>query len=253
MAMWTLDALLRVTDSEFEELVAALWADMGQEIVRAPMSGHDKAIDVIARTRTQPHITTCIQAKRYQPTNRVGVREIREYASLLRRAEIDVVAVVTTSSFTLDAVQEAAEHGVKLIDGDGLLGMLSASGLTAPSDRAQAVIQLTQQEPPQPPATECPTEARIRRWWPWIGVGFGWTVVMTSLALLAFGLRSDMNPLDTVVSFAVFFVMGAFMLAINYKTIWSRSGRSKGWLIKPTQENGGRTPRAESHPRPKRK
>jgi len=242
-----------MSDGEFEELVAALWADMGQEIVRAPMGGHDKAIDVIAQTRTQPQITTCIQAKRYQPANRVGVREIREYASLLRRAEIDVVVIVTTSSFTRDAAQEAAEHGVKLIDGHGLVRMLSGSRLPSPSDGAQAATQPVQQEPPQPPATESRSEPRTRPWWPWIGVGFGWTLVLVGLFVFAVALRVNVGLLDKAAPVAVFFGLGALILGINYKTIWSRSGRSKGWLIKPTQENDVCAPRAESHPRPKRK
>jgi len=169
--MWTLSALLARTDSEFEALMADLWSAMGYELLRGPVGGADTGIDVLVRTRTRPQITVCIQAKRYQPPTRVGVREIREYASLLHRADIDVVTVVTTSSFTAEAEREAAEHGVKLIDGSELLSLLSSSGLPAPFASPQEAWETAGQVSPTLTDRQTTGAARTHPGW-------GWTLVV---------------------------------------------------------------------------
>jgi restriction system protein len=55
----------------------------------------------------------------------VGVKEVREYSSLRYRDRVDGVIMVTTSSFTKEAIEEAAEHNLKLIDGKLLVEMLN--------------------------------------------------------------------------------------------------------------------------------
>ena len=215
--MWSLSDLLAQDDSEFEALVADLWSAMGYEILRGPVGSADAGIDLLVATRTQPRVTMCIQAKRYQPPNKVGVREIREYASLLHRAEIDVVAVVTTSAFTADAEREAAEHGVKLIDGSTLLGLLANSGLPEPSVLpAQQTATLGEPDSApgmQPDAREttgmAPTETRRTH------PVWGWVLVVACLGGFGAVVSGDAEW------WAVFFyivmgLIGAGLLVIHY-------------------------------------
>ena len=123
--MWTPETLHLLTPVQFESLVETLWKRMDCAIVRRPVRGADGGIDVLAKTRTTPELTLSIQAKAYQQENRVGVREIREYASLKQRHGIDAVIVVTTSSFTRQAQEEAKEFEVKLCDGSALVDLLN--------------------------------------------------------------------------------------------------------------------------------
>ena len=64
-----------------------------------------------------------VQAKRY--SGNVGVKEVREYCSLKYREYVDGVIIVTTSSFTKEAHEEASKHNVKLIEGTLLVTMLN--------------------------------------------------------------------------------------------------------------------------------
>ena len=81
----------------------------------------DKGIDVIA-TKGEPFETKqLIQAKRYSADSTVGSPQIQQYASLRHQeANVDAVVVVTTSTFSRQAEEIAADLNVKLIDGVAL-------------------------------------------------------------------------------------------------------------------------------------
>jgi len=137
---WTLSHLLAKSPHGFEVLVKNLWVDMGYEVLREPLGGRpDGGMDVHIRSRTQPEKTICLQAKRHQPGNTVGVAKIREYAGLHRLEDVDTVIVVTTSSFSKPAREEAPKLKVTLIDGEELLRMLNASRLPAPPSHQHLV------------------------------------------------------------------------------------------------------------------
>ncbi|SEP32008.1 Restriction endonuclease, partial [Halorientalis persicus] len=59
-------------------------------------------------------IQIAVQAKHYSPGNKVGSPAIQRAAGLLARQDIDRVLVVTTSSFTSDAIEVAENRGVEL-------------------------------------------------------------------------------------------------------------------------------------------
>lgn len=110
---------------DFEHLVADLWEAKGYETTVSDESG-DKGIDVIAR---RPHSdeTVVIQAKRYAEDNTVGSPEVQQYAALkMQEPYPDTVAIVTTSSFTDQAVEIAADIGLELIDGTALVSQANA-------------------------------------------------------------------------------------------------------------------------------
>ena len=132
MQSWSVAQLQETDPYEFEKLLAQLFRNMGYLVEETQLS-RDRGIDLIIRI---DHFglthTWIVQAKRY--TDSVGVKAIREYSSLRHRDRVDGVIIVTTSHFTKEAQEEAAEHNVKLIDGNLLAGMLNhylPSGNTA--------------------------------------------------------------------------------------------------------------------------
>jgi restriction system protein len=123
MAKWTLENLLLTKPHEFEILLSRLFLSMGYKTELTQYS-RDRGVDIVIKIENfgLSH-TWLVQAKRYSGS--VGVKEIREYSSLRYRDRVDGVIIVTTSTFTKEAVEEAAEHNVKLIDGNLLTGMLN--------------------------------------------------------------------------------------------------------------------------------
>ena len=94
---------------------------MGYETQVTQLSG-DGGVDVLARKDGE---TLAIQVKRYQQGASVGVREVREYASLALHPDIDRVVIVTTSDFTRAAWMEAENLGVRLVNGHELARLLA--------------------------------------------------------------------------------------------------------------------------------
>lgn len=120
----TKDRLQSMDAERFEQFVADLWQRQGWETAVTSPSA-DGGIDVVAtRNDTFPekHV---IQAKRYSEGNKVGGPDIQQYASLRQQEPgTDMVAVVTTSSFTSAASERADDLNVKLVDGDALVDLV---------------------------------------------------------------------------------------------------------------------------------
>lgn len=111
---------VKMTPDEFEYHVADLWEEQGWN-TEITSSTADKGIDVIARKNDIYPEKTLIQAKKYEPGNKVTSSEVQQYSSLKQQEnEVDEVIIITTSSFTSNAKARARDLNVKLIDGDGL-------------------------------------------------------------------------------------------------------------------------------------
>jgi hypothetical protein len=114
---------------EFEEFIATIWEIQGWETKVTQQSG-DRGIDVVAKQSFPFEISIHIQVKRYGPNTRVTGPEMQKYGSLTQRPEADIVAVVTTSTFTSQAVSLAEEFGIRLVNGSLLSELVNHVGAT---------------------------------------------------------------------------------------------------------------------------
>jgi len=70
-----------------------------------------------------------VQVKCWGSDNKVGGPEIQQYSSLRHRQNnVDAVVVLTTSSFSRQAIEEAQDLNVKLVDGTDLYNLIRESG-----------------------------------------------------------------------------------------------------------------------------
>ena len=105
-----------LTPDEFEHHVADLWEKQGWS-TKVTSSVADKGIDVIAHKNEIYPEKALIQAKKYEPGNKVTSSEIQQYSSLKQQEDnVDEVIIVTTSSFTSNARARARDLNVKLIN-----------------------------------------------------------------------------------------------------------------------------------------
>lgn len=122
-------ALLRILQGldagKFERFVADLWGELGYQttVTRATREG---GIDVVARRTTPVEQTVVILARRYGPGTSVDRADVRQYARLQRQEpDADLVVVVTTGSVSAPAVEAATDLGVKLVDGERLVDVVT--------------------------------------------------------------------------------------------------------------------------------
>lgn len=115
----TIDAYLNATPDQFEQQTAALCRRDGATRIRVVGGAGDLAADVLATTPDGRRIL--IQCKRYKPGNTVGSDHVQRVNGTYRDIhKCDLAAIVTTSSFTIDARKLARRVGMRLLDGDAL-------------------------------------------------------------------------------------------------------------------------------------
>lgn len=140
------DEIHRLEPDEFERLVANVWEEYGFECEITP-SGKDKGVDIIASKPEPVPTKHVIQAKRYNPKNKISSPQIQQYAALQTQIEgTDSVVVVTSSEFTGEAIELANQLGVKTVDGEVLAKLLDKNDLITQISRGEFKTWLGERE-----------------------------------------------------------------------------------------------------------
>ncbi|MFZ1546782.1 MAG: restriction endonuclease [Candidatus Nitrotoga sp.] len=109
---------------DFEKDVATVLSQMGLRVVHQAASRNgDGGVDIYAHDETED-IVWAIQCKCYASARKVGPDVVRELAgSLHRYPEGTCGMIVTTSSFTPGAIEEAVALNIKTIDGSQFIAL----------------------------------------------------------------------------------------------------------------------------------
>ncbi|WP_262178377.1 restriction endonuclease [Haloarcula laminariae] len=110
---------------EFEELIAEIWEQKFGYTSKVTPSSQDRGIDIVAEKSKPVAQKILIQAKLYQEENKVGSREIRDYATLYQQDEsADRVVLVCTGGFTSQAKELAQDLQVDIFDREEVVNWL---------------------------------------------------------------------------------------------------------------------------------
>jgi len=121
------EKLHQLNPRKFEELVASILKDFGFE-VELTQQTRDGGRDILAYMRNAVvQFLTFVECKRYAPENKVGVGIVRQVTGVHYLYKADKSLIVTTSSFTKDAIEEAKkiEHELSLKDYQDIRAWLS--------------------------------------------------------------------------------------------------------------------------------
>ncbi|PSQ61243.1 MAG: hypothetical protein BRD21_10260 [Halobacteriales archaeon SW_8_66_22] len=129
--IWKREHLFEYSPTEFEHLIADLFADQGYH-TEVTQENNDGGIDVMAISGSE---TIAIQVKQYSPGNRVGRPTVQQTAGVREQVGATKAMIVTSSDFTTTAKEASRQYGetVELINGSELLQYLSKSNLTPPA------------------------------------------------------------------------------------------------------------------------
>lgn len=129
-----LDMILNNDSRFFEHLVVklllALGYGYGTDAGKVVGKSHDGGIDGIIKEDKLGLEKLYIQAKRYDPTNHVGSKEVQAFSGAMKKVTKGVF--ITTSSFTKEAqreVQEQVNKKIALIDGAMLTELMVRYGI----------------------------------------------------------------------------------------------------------------------------
>lgn len=125
------DILFNMDAYAFEKLAQRLLRECGFSEVRVTKKSGDGGIDGTGKLRIQGifSFNVAFQCKRYK--GKVGAPEIRDFRGSLDQ-NIEKGVLITTSSFTQDAKEEASSPGkrvIDLMDGEELINKLAEYGI----------------------------------------------------------------------------------------------------------------------------
>ena len=130
------DALDGMSWREFEILVGEAFRLQGYGVTEIGGGGADGGVDLVLKKGNEKFLVQCKQWKAYK----VGVDVVRELYGVMAAKGATGGFVVTSGTFTSDAIAFASGRNVKLIDGQRLFGLLkqarqsvSAQSTNAPS------------------------------------------------------------------------------------------------------------------------
>lgn len=107
----------------FEAVVEALFQQAGFE-TKSQSHGPDGGVDIWLYSRHQPgEAVSLVQCKHW--TTRVGVARIRELRGVMAAHNVRRGQFASTAGFTADAEAFARQNGIRLVDADGLLGLIA--------------------------------------------------------------------------------------------------------------------------------
>ena len=153
-----LDSIRALNWKSFERLLAEAFRRQGYEVPYRDSSGPDGGVDLELSKSGQRTLVQCKQWK----TRSVGVKVIRELRGVMASENASAGIVVTSGSFTAEAVKFARDNSIELIDGSQLEPMIRAVQNTAP-EVPVPVTKVT--ESPARSNPNCPTcnaEMRLR-------------------------------------------------------------------------------------------
>jgi HJR/Mrr/RecB family endonuclease len=106
----------------YEEVIASLFRAMGY-IAKVKKKTGDYGVDVIC---TQNNSVIAVQVKRYSAGNNVGNRDVQRLLGAMQYREIKAnkAVLVTTSDFTVAAIEQAKENPIELWNGQQLSELL---------------------------------------------------------------------------------------------------------------------------------
>lgn len=108
------EKLYDLTPRKFEELVASILEDLGFDVTLTKQT-RDGGTDIIASIRNAvTSFLILVECKKYSPENKVDVGIIREVVGVQTFKNPSKSIIVTTSTFTKDAIKEASQFKDKL-------------------------------------------------------------------------------------------------------------------------------------------
>ncbi len=115
VSIFTID---KMSGYEFEEFLKRLFEKMGYRVVHTPLS-NDQGADLIVEKFGERIV---IQAKNW--TNNVGNSAIQEIVAAVRHYQANKAMVISSSGFTLSAIDLAESNGVELWDRQKLISAI---------------------------------------------------------------------------------------------------------------------------------
>ena len=153
-----LESIRELDWKSFERLLAEAFRRRGFEVPYRDVSGPDGGVDLELMKSGQRTLVQCKQWK----TRSVGVKVIRELRGVMASEGVNAGIVVTSGTFTNDAIKFARDNSIELIDGQQLEPMIRAAQRAAPVVPPSTPKVTERATSASPKCPTCKSEMRLR-------------------------------------------------------------------------------------------
>lgn len=116
-----IDSLRKLPWKQFEDLLGEAYRRQGYKVEETLGAGADGGVDLVLRRGGE---VTLVQCKRWSAKQRVKVQVVREIYGILADRRGSAAKVVSTTTFTSEAIAFAKDKPIELIDSNALLHLL---------------------------------------------------------------------------------------------------------------------------------
>lgn len=152
----SVDTLNELSWKSFEDITGEFFRQRGYRVEEMLGGGADGGVDLRLRKGAQ---LTLVQCKRWKK-NKVGLPIIRELLGAMTAESADKGILVTTSTFTNEAVTFAQQQGIQLITGTQLSDEINAPHEKPSIKTKELIIEQTappsETKPPESNTPACP-------------------------------------------------------------------------------------------------
>ena len=151
------DSLDHMTWHEFELLVGEGFRLQGYEVTELGGAGPDGGVDLILRRDKEIFLVQCKQWKAFK----VGVQIVRELYGVMAAQGAAGGFVVTSGTFTNEAVAFAEGRNVRLVDGPKLFALIQQAKAASETAQTASTVSRVPTKPVTPFTTEPPTSVAV--------------------------------------------------------------------------------------------
>jgi restriction system protein len=155
----SVESLNAMSWQEFEWLVGEAFRLQGYDVTEQGGANADGGVDLVLRKGTETHLVQCKQWKALK----VGVDVVRELYGVMAATGAARGFVVTSGTFTPDAIAFATGRNVTLVDGPKLRGLIQQASASRAASKPTAARPVPDQGPPLCPACQSPMVRRTAK------------------------------------------------------------------------------------------
>jgi restriction system protein len=118
-----IQAIQTLSHKQFENLVAEAYDRLGYLVLEHSAFAEDQGIDLVLRKSANLYLVRC----RNWQSREIGIEVVNRMYSLMYDRQASGAIIITSGTFSRDALRFAADKPIELVDGRQLIGLIGSA------------------------------------------------------------------------------------------------------------------------------
>ena len=118
-----IQAVQTLSNKQFESLITDAYGRTGYLVLEHSAFQEDQGIDLVLRKSANLYLVSC----RHWQSREIGLKVIKKMYSLMYDRQASGTIIITSGTFSRDALRFAADKPIELVDGRQLIGLIGSA------------------------------------------------------------------------------------------------------------------------------